>query len=215
MQTRNNQAVIRLVKGLLRTTFIAIFLFAFNDHVAAKGPESATISGPGIDEPLELVDGTNRDLVVRLMEQTGLWYATGDLPRPLEAPPRKLGQAYTLTWINGGPPHKSVEERTFRQVIYLDTENGPVIHTPAQKNLEDWGPGVIGWFAAPGGLPDTLIELGVPDSVSSSPGAPAVWGARVSAIPSPGLLAFVLVVGLAGGLGVWRVVHRGRDRRGD
>jgi hypothetical protein len=57
-----------------------------------------------------------------------------------------------------------VEERTIRQEIYLEAENGPVIHTPAQESLQGWGSERIGWFAAPSGLRDTLAELGVPIS---------------------------------------------------
>ena len=130
--------------------------------VDAKGPESVVITGPEFDQPIELMDTADIDLMSRLMEQSGIWYGTGDLPKPLAKQPGELGPAYTLTWVNGGPPGKSVAERTIRQFIYLDAERGPMIHTPAQKTLENWGPGVIGWFTASDHLPDTLAKLGVP-----------------------------------------------------
>ena len=155
--------------------FTLVILFGFFDYVAAKGPESAIITGPGIDQPIELINTTNRDLVARLMEQTGLWYATGDLPQPIDKPAGDLGPSYTLIWINSGPPGASIDERTIRQEIYLDAEGGPVIHTPNQESLRGWGPVVNGWFAAPSGLRETLAELGVPIS-------PASWFSEI--IPS-------------------------------
>jgi hypothetical protein len=165
-----------------------------------------TITGPGIDRPIELMDTANSDLMVRLMEQTGLWYGTGDLPLPLEEPAGKLGPSFTLTWINSGPPGESVDERTMRQVIYLDAENGPVIHTPAQEALRGWGPGVIGWFAAPSGLRDTLAELGAPISAASSFSEQSLSEiAADTALPereSAGTAWYLGVVGLALGVGL-------------
>ncbi len=189
---------------------VALVVIGVSSPVAAKGPESATITGPGIDEPVELMDTGDAALVGLFMEQTGLWYGTGDLPSPIEEPAGDLGSAYTLTWINSGPPGLDVEVRTIRQVIYPNAESGPVIHTPDQSSLSGWGPGVIGWFAAPGGLRNTLVELGVsiseppaptealpPDtpSAAGSPGGPsraAVWAI--------GVIALGLVVGLSWGL---------------
>lgn len=217
MQSRSRTATRLLVRALAGVASVAVALFGFSHPVSAKGPESATITGPGIDRPIELMDTADFDLVIRLMEQTGLWYGTGDL---LKEPPGELGPGYTLTWINSGPPAKSVDERTIRQMIYLDAENGPIIHTPAQEALRGWGPGVIGWFAAPSGLRDTLAELGVPISV-----APSVSEAALSdkvadtALPEResagafwylGVVSFALVVGLAWALGGRRRSARNR-----
>lgn len=222
MQSRYNTPFRRLVRISAGLAIITLLLYSFIDPVAAKGPQSAIITGPGIDRPIELIDRTvenNPDLVVRLMEQTGLWFATGDLPLPLEKPAGDLGPAYTLSWINSGPPDKSVDERTIRQLLYLDAENGPLIHTPAQESLQGWGPGVIGWFAAPSGLRDTLAELGVPVARgTSSGGGTFTETASSTTLPDRepagalwllGIAAFALVAGLAGALGARHIVRLG------
>lgn len=151
-------------RTLIIMVVTSAIVVAIGGIALAKGPESATITGPGIDEPLEieLIETANPDLVRRLMEQTGLWFATGDSSRIPAEPAGDLGPAYTLTWINSGPPADPVEERTIRQILYLHAESGPVIETPSQIGLEGWGPEVIGWFIAPDGLADTLTAMGVP-----------------------------------------------------
>lgn len=177
----------------------AALLFVFVGAAAAKGPESVTINGPGIEQPLELTDHDNWEPLRLLMEQTGLWYAFGDLPTPIEKPTGDLGPAYTLTWINSGPPHKSVQERTMVQRLYLHAESGPIIHTPAQEGLKDWGQGVIGWFAAPDGFVDTLVELGAPVASQGPPVAPALPASITTrALPYVALVGVVLAVAVAG-----------------
>lgn len=209
MKTRKSMAI-RVVSGLV---IIVGVLVGFTHPVSAKGPESVTITGPGIDQPLELMTTTNQDLIVQLMEQTGLWYGTGE---PLqEEQLSDLGPAYTLTWVNMGPPEKSVEERTIRQLIYLYAENGPLIQTPDQESLQGWGPEVIGWFAGPVELRDTLIELGAPIAAAPSPAkqspsgissAPALPVRQPVPVPwSLAILAFALLIVLAAALGVvWK-----------
>ncbi len=219
MQSRSSTAGMPLVMVLVGVAIVAVVLVGFSEPAAAKGPESATVTGPGIDRTIELLDTADVDLVGQLMEQTGIWYVTGDHPSPLEEPTGELGPAYTVTWINSGPPGESVEERTIRQLIYLEAENGPVLHNPAQEGLEGWGPGVIGWFAAPNGLRDTLAELGVPISEASSFGeAPT---SEMSAVTAPAkrqsedtfwylaVVSLALVVELA-----WSVWHRTYARHG-
>jgi hypothetical protein len=151
----------------------------------AKGPESATITGPGIDEPIEieLFEPANPDLVHKLMGQTSLWLAPSGDSRIHGEPTGDLGPAYTLTWINAGPPGDPVEERTIRQILYPLAERGPMIETPSQIGLEGWGPEVIGWFVAPNDLADTLTALGVPVSEQQSNG-----DASTTSIPEAAVL---------------------------
>jgi len=126
----------------------------------AKGPESATLIGPDLEQPIELKNDPD---LGRLIQQSGIWAGISGRRIPIE-PTGDLGPAYTLTWINSGPPEAPVEERTIRQFLYPYAEPGPVIHTPEQVGLEGWGGDVVGWFMAPEDLTDTLVALGVPVS---------------------------------------------------
>lgn len=191
MSTGKRIGAATAAKAMAGATMIVVVFFACVRPVAAKGPESVTISGPGIEEPLELMSDDNWVLISKLMERTGLWYATGDLPRPIDGPTGYLGPAYTLTWINGGPPGKSVEERTLIQYLYLHAENGPLIHTPRQENLDNWGQDRIGWFTAPDRLRGTLEELGV--SLSDAPASGPLPAGALRAVAGLGV---VIVVGI-------------------
>jgi hypothetical protein len=124
----------------------------------AKGPESATLSGPGIEGPTEL--DQNDPLLGQLMELSGIWFET-DQRLPNE-PAGDLGPAYNLTWVNSAPPEDAIEERTIRQTLYPFAEHGPLINTPAQVGLVGWGAEVLGWSEAPESLIEKLQALGVP-----------------------------------------------------
>lgn len=210
MKSRSIMETKLLVKILAVLLFMAVVLFAINDPVIAKGPESVTITGPGIDQPINLMDNNDIDLEVRLMEQMGLWYGTG-IPLNSKALDEAQGPRYTLTWVNSGPPSMTVEERTIYQYIYLNAESGPLIHTPDQDSLRGWGSGVIGWFIAPGELEDTLTELGAPISPSSLVLEAHLYrtaGDMVLPVRQParapwflGVIGFALFLGLAGVFG--------------
>ncbi len=216
MMPGGGAAVRMLVRVLAGLVLIAAILFGFADPVIAKGPESVTITGPGINRPIEVLAAENIDLVSQLMGQTSLWFGTSRPPLQPEELPAELGPSYMLTWINSGPPGDSLDQRTIRQLIYLDAENGPVIHTPDQESLRGWGPEVIGWFEAPTSLRDTLAELGAPVSAAPPSGAAALsesdaGAARSEGDPARASLYLGVVVGLAFAGLAWALVGRRRS----
>lgn len=158
-------------RTLIVTVMASAIVVTIGGTALAKGPESLTITGPGIDKPIE-VDFAQTGLIRDLFAQTGLWVGTSDGSQLTAQPTGDLGPAYTLTWVNSGPPSDSIELRTIRQVLYPLAEGGPVVETPVQTGLEGWGAGVIGWFRAPEGLADTLTSLGVPVPAPRSNEAP-------------------------------------------
>jgi MYXO-CTERM domain-containing protein len=147
--------------GAVMTLALALVV-VIGASAQAKGPESATLSGPGIDQPIELIsvsksfDTYENDAPVTLIGLTGLWL--GSLP-VATAPPENPGPAYTLTWANMGPPGEPIESRTIHQYVYVDAPGVPLIHTPEQIGLDGWGTEVIGWFEAPEEIAPTINEV--------------------------------------------------------
>lgn len=152
---------------------LTILMFGLAVPALAKGPESGTLSGPGIAEPIELFDQRPAQEIQpppsRLLDLTHLWRGAP----PPTSPPANLGEAYTITWVNMGPPSATAEERTIVQHIYLDAEGGPLIHTPDQPGLEGWGDGVTGWFEATALLKDTIKEIAAMAKGSEETATPA------------------------------------------
>lgn len=172
--------------SLLATTTIA-------STALAKGPETGTLSGPGIEEPIVFLDQMRPhetydiEPPATLLGVTGLWYP----PMPWEATPAgDLGDPYTVRWVNMGPLGLSVLERTIVQHIFLDAEGGPLIHTPEQVGLEGWGDDVIGWFQAPDGIEEAIDAVEEWAGESPPETAPAPW-----ALPA---IALAAVIGLTG-----------------
>lgn len=197
-------------RTLIILTVGSILVVANAGIAIGKGPESVTLTGPGIDSPVELMDAVDwpiscdnscpPDPMVQLMEQSGLWYPTGDLPVAMDGPEEDLGPRYVLTWVRGGFGDESVVERTFHQFIYPQADDGPVIHTPKQEGLEEWGSGVTGWFRASDDLADTLASLGAPPS--------EVEEAVPVAVRSPEHLGAFAAIGSATLFLIWAIRRR-------
>lgn len=149
-----------LARGLAAIAVASAVLLGSVHPAAAKGPSAATLSGPGIDRPIDLMQTADSSVMHGLMQQTGLWFSVG-VALPHEPASTDLGPRYTLSWINSGPPSLSEEERTIHQYIYAHANLGLLIHTPQQDGLSGWGPSVTGWFVAPNGLEPTLSKIGI------------------------------------------------------
>jgi hypothetical protein len=171
----------------------------------AKGIQSATISGPGLDEPIEFSppDGDGGDLAAL----TAVWEAMPGQPQtPVfmeEAPTGQLGPRYRITWrLLTGPD----EVTAIRQDVYPYAYGGPLVHTPAgQQIFGQSTPG--GWRDAPVALSDRLRALGVPEAgaVSASSAGGTQWPAVF--MVAAGALA---LAGVGGAVAVRRAQRRER-----
>jgi len=183
-----------MTKRLITALLFALLATAGTATTAlAKGPETGTLSGPGIEEPIVFLDQTRPhetydvEPPTTLLRVSGLWYA----PVPGETTPAgDLGEPYTVRWVNMGGG--SLIERSIVQHIYLDAEGGPLIHTPDQVGLEGWGDGVVGWFQAPDGIEDAV------HAVMGWAGGPPPETARAApwALPAIALAAVIGLIGL-------------------
>lgn len=167
------------------TTLLLTLIVGLTSPAWAKGPGSATLEGPGIDQPIEFLDqGRSWDSYeieapVDMLRLTRLWH--GPIPSSIDSPAGDLGPAHIVSWHWGGSSEPII------QYVYLDTPGGSFIHTPDQESLEGWGRDVIGWFEAPVGVEEAIEEI-------------VAWGQPKdprSAWVLP-LVALAAVVGLAG-----------------
>ena len=92
-----------IIRGLAASVVVVFASFALVRPAEAKGPSSATLSGPGMQPPIHLDRSTDADAISQLFHQTGLWTASAgalaDQPDLAD-----LGPHYRLTWINLGLP---------------------------------------------------------------------------------------------------------------
>ena len=129
---------------------------------SAKGIQSATITGPGLDHPIDIEVG-------RLPDLTAFWQVMPGQPEPPtlmeRAPTGRVGPRYTVTW----QLMTDADETTaIRQDLYPLAEGGPLVHTAAGQPIFD-GTTIGGWYQAPIALRDRLHALGVPPASAASP----------------------------------------------
>jgi hypothetical protein len=171
----------------------------------AKGIQSATITGPGLDEPIDFSPphGDGGDLAAL----TEVWDAMPGQPQTPalmdEAPTGQLGPQYRITWrFLAGPD----EVTAIRQDLYPYADGGPLVHTPAGQPIFDQStPG--GWREASVALRDRLRALGVPEAGDIP--APSAGGSRWPAMFTVAA-AVVALVGVAGTVAVRRARRRER-----
>jgi hypothetical protein len=171
----------------------------------AKGIQSATITGPGLDEPIDFSppDGDGGDLAAL----TAVWEAMPGQPQPPalmdEAPTGQLGPQYRITWrFLTGPD----DVTAIRQDLYPYADGGPLVHTPAGQPIFDQStPG--GWREAPVALRDRLRSLGVPEAGDvPAPSADSSQWPAVFTVAT----AVVALAGVGGAVAVRRARRRER-----
>jgi hypothetical protein len=161
----------------------------------AKGPEAATISGPG-------GGGSGGDLTftgccapetptMKLAEQAGFFPAVfPQEPNRMRTsrPKGELGPKYTITYTVPGPNNETWK---IHQDLYPYATPGPVTYMkPGQTVFHIAGGTRGGWFQADRRLKDTLIAAGLP---SSAPAA-ASNGTRTPTIAFGAAAAFAFLI---------------------
>jgi hypothetical protein len=140
---------------------LAVAALAVPSVAAAKGPDQATITGPGLDAPLS-ISGTegSGDLGV-LVQGVGFFPAAFDQsPDPMlnKRPAAYLGPRYQIVYRVPGP-HRVTD--TLRQDVYPYAKGGPVSYMkPGQPFWEQQTRG--GWFRGTAELKRMLIRAGLP-----------------------------------------------------
>lgn len=173
----------------------------------AKGPDKATITGPGLDKAI-VITGPEEEgsELMTFAEQTGFFPAVFlQTPDPMlpERPKGNLGPRYTIEYNVPGPNNDSF---TIKQDLYPYAQPYAVTYMkPGQDIFEQPGGTNGGWFQD-AALKDALVARGLPDT------ATAAEAASSAGFFSTGRLGVLLVVLLL--VGSAAVVMR-RRYRGD
>jgi hypothetical protein len=147
-----------MTRSLLILALAALLLPAL---AVAKGPSAASISGPGLSEPL-LVTGLGDES--GLVGQTGFFAATfGQSPDPMSKtrPKGDLGPRYTIRYTVPGPTNTNA---VIRQDVYPYAEGGPVLYMKPGQPFFETERTHGGWYRANASLKRTLVGLGLPTS---------------------------------------------------
>lgn len=207
-------------RPLLFVATVALAVATWASPAAAKGPDQATITGPGLDSPIAVTgfgEPGSAGNLGELADGSGLFvvmFGPYDSERAVsEAPTGDLGPKYEITYHI---PDGTSAGSTVRQDLYPQAPGGPVTYTPAGQSAM----GIItvnSWYQTPAGFGRVLERLGIPVT-----GPVAGPEARPVADPRPvdrtvpasrpivGVVvaAALVIAASALGLGVWRAVGR-------
>jgi hypothetical protein len=156
---------------------------------AAKGPDQATISGPGMKTVTLGGNGESMGSALgELTERAGLFpalFVTAPDPMLKDAPTKSLGPKYHIHYRVPGPESGSF---AIDQDVYPYAKGGALTYTkPGQRIFDSRSPG--GWFLGGILLKQTLQQHGLPAKAPSASGASGTNAGLVAGIAIPGALA--------------------------
>lgn len=171
---------------------------ALPNLAAAKGPESASLAGPGLERSLaihgqgEMGPGTPLGSLVDLGGFFPQMYGQTPDPTLRTQPKSTLGQRYTITYVVPGP--NGIKSRVV-QYVYPYAKPVPLTYMRPGQKFWDSRRAFGGWFVASADLKRTLVRAGLPAKPSVQTGA-GFWGpGAIGGIASAfALIALVAVI---------------------
>jgi hypothetical protein len=150
----------------MRRYFIAAALvaLALPALAAAKGPVSASISGPGLERALAVRgDGEGPGTALGTLADASGYFAQmfGQSPDPTLAsrPSGRLGLRYTVVYVVPGP--NNIRSRVV-QYIYPYAKPVALTYMKPGQTFWDGKRAHGGWYRASSGLKKMLIRAGLP-----------------------------------------------------
>jgi hypothetical protein len=124
----------------------------------AKGPDSATVTGPGIGATTITWNRPDRTSLGTLTEATFLWDSEGTAGWTTDPPTGGLGPKFTVTYHIVGL-NRRLRGGEIRQDLYPLAEEGPVVYmAPGQRMYDTLS--ASGWRATDGRMARVLNRLG-------------------------------------------------------
>jgi hypothetical protein len=179
---------------LVLAALAALATFAAAAPAAAKGPSTASLTGPGLDHALpvkgEGESGPGTPLG-SLVQYGGFFAQVFDqYPDPTSGtqPAGNLGPRYRIVYRVPGPNGDS----TIVQDVYPYAKPTPATHMRPGQHFWDGQRTHGGWFVSGAGLKTALVQAGLPESPPASGGGSFPW-----AWTGAGAFAVVLLLLLA------------------
>jgi hypothetical protein len=141
----------------------------------AKGASEASITGPGLGDPITLAgEGQpGGEALLAIAEQAGFFPAVfSQTPDPMldERPAGSLGPKYEVEYTMPGPNN---ELDTLVQDLYPYARPSPVSYVDPGQPFWTTETTRGGWFVASSTLKDLLVEAGLPKAAPTSDPAPS------------------------------------------
>jgi hypothetical protein len=171
---------------------LALAALAVPATAAAKGPDQATITGPGLDAPISISGTEGSGDLGLLVQQTGFFPAAfHQSPDPMlgKQPLARLGPRYLIVYRVPGPYGKA---DTLRQDLYPYAAGGPVSYwAPGQRF---WGQESTrgGWYRGMPYLTEVLIRAGLPAKAPQASRSKS-WASRPTSIAAGAGIALAAV----------------------
>ena len=207
-----------MIRRILIVAVVAVVApLAVAAPAEAKGPESAVISGPGV-ESTRLTWISAEDDLATLLDVAFPWDEVGKEPPRAEPPLEELGAMYAVTYHMPSIQGHS-RAGTVRQALYPFAEGGPLVYTPPSQRMLGL-PVDSGWQEASTRLTLLLRDLGAdPDAATNqtvvAPAAQTDAPADDTGSAWPWIAAGATGVGVLLGVGaLWRTRHRLEGRTG-
>jgi len=172
-----------------RFLLVLALALALPAAAAAKGPDQATISGPGMKTVTFGGNGESMGTVLgELTERAGLFpalFQTSPNPMLGSARTKSLGPRYHIHYRVPGPESGAFP---IDQDVYPYAEGGALTYTkPGQRIFDSRAVG--GWFLGGTQLKLLLQQHGLPATAPSEPSASGTSTALVAGIAIPGAIA--------------------------
>jgi hypothetical protein len=179
---------------LLLAALATLATLAATAPAAAKGPSTASITGPGLDRALpvkgegESGTGTPLGSLVQLGGFFPQVFQEFPDPTTRTRPTADLGPRYQVAYRVPGPSGTG----TIVQDLYPYAKPSPVTYVRGGQRFWTDNRTYGGWFVSNAGLKTALVEAGLPESPPASGGGSFPW-----AWSGAGAIAFVLLLFLA------------------
>ena len=200
-------------RPLMFMAMVGFVVIAWASPAMAKGPDQATITGPGLNQAVVVTgygESGSGDRLGELADGSGLFlvmFGSDGSARNIvsEAPTSDLGPKFQLSYR---VPDGTEAGSTVRQDLYPHAAGGPVTYTaPGQAVFGTTTNG--GWYQSPASFGRLLTQLGLPSQANAQAQPEPATTAQRDSAPAPATPGLPKAAPILGAIAVLAVVLLG------